>query len=185
MREGSKQSLRRDSNAVGRVLYTLRMNIKIAFGLLAAIVVVGIGVLLASSNSPAQVVPEVVTQPTATATTTTPAEEPQTVLPKPAAKAPELTVKAGAPTMILMGFDKKSLTSTSTYPAITGTANVPTIAIAVYDSTDKGLVGAARVPVTRGTWSYYVSVPLAPGMYTIKIYSGAVMSSATLTVVSP
>jgi hypothetical protein len=79
-------------------------------------------------------------------------------------------------------FDASSLVSTSTYPTITGTANIPQVGILITNSKNVGIVKTS-VPVVNGHWSYPCSVALAPGVYNLILFTDNIITgNAKLTV---
>ena len=82
-------------------------------------------------------------------------------------------------------FDAVSFTSSSTYPALTGTANVSKVGIIIYDSKNLGLVGTPNVSVEKGHWTYYSSVALPPGLYSVLLLGGATNAVARLIITNP
>ncbi|MFA6585433.1 MAG: hypothetical protein WCS97_03245 [Candidatus Paceibacterota bacterium] len=82
-------------------------------------------------------------------------------------------------------FDPRSLTSTSTYPVITGTANVPKISITVYDREGVGIVSASNIQVKDGHWTYYCSAKLVAGKYMLIVMAEDVSVRTALTVQNP
>ena len=157
------------------------MNNKVVIGILATIVVVGIGIYY--SLPPASPVPTI-----GTATNTTASTAPQTVSSQKAVKTnakPPFTIGTTTVVQSFARFDQDSLTSTSTYPVITGTANVPKIGLTIYNSDGNGIVRPNYVPVIQGHWSYYDSVALMPGTYILILVVGNVDVTAKLVVKNP
>ena len=151
--------------------YTLLyMNTKVLLGIVAALVILVAGYFVlrpAPGSAPA----EIPTQTNASSTSATSS---------PTLSVGTSTVKiARANTQ----FDPSSLISTSAYPTITGTANVPLITIVISNSKGVGIVGTSDVPVVQGHWSYPCSVALPPGNYILTLYvNKTVTAGAELTV---
>jgi hypothetical protein len=85
-------------------------------------------------------------------------------------------------TSAVASFDKSTITTTDSYPTITGTANVPEVGIIINNSKGEGLVGTGEITVENGHWSYSTSVMLPPGTYIVMLYGGAKVVNAQLTV---
>jgi hypothetical protein len=140
---------------------------------LAAVALIGVGyVLLQNAPGTPAAVNTATTTPVASGT--------------PAAVFHQPTLKVGdtkVTTIPASGlFDTSSFTSTSTYPTVTGTANVPLVGIVVSDAEGTGIVGSANVVVEGGHWSYTASVALMPGSYHVTLYVGKNATVAKLTV---
>ncbi len=99
----------------------------------------------------------------------------------------QMQMKFGTPVMVkaFARFDTNSAVSTSAYPKITGTANVPEIGIIVNNSSGKGIVGTDKISVEGGHWSYTIPVELAPGTYTVELYGGPALVTSSLVVTNP
>jgi len=78
--------------------------------------------------------------------------------------------------------DARALVSTSTYPMITGTANVPKVGVVISRSNDVDVVGSFEIPVVTGHWTYYVPAPLVPATYKLRLFGGATTTSAALVI---
>jgi hypothetical protein len=157
------------------------MNTNTILGIVAAgVIVVALGFFLLRPAS----VPAPVEVPSQTAATTT------STISQPVKTGTQPTVTLGTPTSqtarASTQFDPSSLISTSTYPTITGTANVPLLTLIISNSKGVGIVGTADVPVVNGHWSYPCSVALPPGAYTVILYVNKTVSAgARLTVNKP
>ncbi len=78
-------------------------------------------------------------------------------------------------------FDQRSYTSVATYPTVSGTANVPSVFVIVYNAKNEGLVGT-RVPVENGKWSFQSIVALPAGYYRVDLIGGETAQTRTLEV---
>lgn len=148
-----------------------------------AIVIVGIGAYMLTRpkavTAPALVEEEVVATTTTSAPTTTPTAADTKSQPTFSVGPTTKTVTAA-----VASFDKSTITTTDSYPTITGTANVPEVGIIINNNKGEGLVGTGEIKVENGHWSYSTSVLLPPGTYTVMLYGGAKVVSAQLTVSS-
>ncbi len=118
-------------------------------------------------------------QPEATTSSST------TSVAKPAQQPPKQpTFTQDSPAQIVASarFDTASLTSTSTYPVITGTASISEVGLVVSTMAGYGLAGAGHISVTSGHWEYPIPVPLTPGSYRLTLVGGPTDVTATLTV---
>ncbi len=161
-----------------QVVYTFPMKNNVILGVLA-IIIVGIGAYVLSRPKAAPA--PAIEQEAVAATTTTP-EAPV----KPVAKRSEPTFSVGPTTKTSVSakaaFDSSTITTTDSYPTITGTANVPEVGIIINNSKGEGLVGTGEITVENGHWSYSSSVHLPPGTYTLVLFGGAKVMNAQLTV---
>lgn len=80
-------------------------------------------------------------------------------------------------------FDLRSYTSVSTYPTLSGTANVENVFIVINTDKGVGLVGT-EVPVEKGHWTYQSVVGLPVGYYTVQLFGGSVVQTRTLSVIA-
>ncbi len=147
------------------------MNTKIALGIVVTgVVIVAISFYLVRPLS--------VTEQASIASSTTLVSHPQKTSGNPA----QPTVTVGTPTATgvkpVTAFDSSSLASTSSYPVITGTANVPSIGVIIKDNKGVGIVGTSNISVVNGHWSYADSVSLRPGNYTVVLYVGKTVTAA-------
>ena len=156
------------------------MNTKVAFTIAAIIVVLLVALfLLHPENAPVS---------TGTSTSNVIASSTTSAsLTKPTHTQPPLAIKVGTTTLnnfpVSALFDSSSYVSTSTYPTVTGTANVPQVGVIINNSKNVGVVGTWDIPVTQGHWSYSCSVKLPPGSYTAIVFVGkTVTETAKLTV---
>ncbi len=124
---------------------------------------------------------------TAHAATSTPSiAELQATLASLQAKLAELQSKAGGISITYhvtkkAEFDQRSYTSVATYPTVSGTANVPSVFVVVYNDKNEGIVGT-RVPVENGTWSFQSSVALPIGYYRVDLMGGEIVQTRVLHV---
>ena len=154
------------------------MKNNVILGVLA-IVIIGIGGYMLTQpkavTAPALVEEEVVAS-TTVQTPVTPAVD----------KKSQPTFSVGPTTKTVTAavasFDKSTITTTDSYPTITGTANVPEVGIIINNSKGEGLVGTGEITVENGHWSYSSSVHLPPGTYTLVLFGGAKVMNAQLTV---
>jgi len=161
------------------------MNTKIALGLGGIIIVLGVGYYALRPAAPA-LAPGSAEVPSATTSTA--------VVPTTATSTPPQTVKDRSKPTFTIGpttvvapsaaFDVASLTSSSAYPVITGSATVSKVGMIIYNSENVGIIGTSDISVTQGRWSYPCSIPLEPGTYTLKLFFGTASQTATLTVTS-
>lgn len=142
---------------------------KIVLGFIGVIAVVVLGYLLGTFQTAHAPTPE--SNANATGTTT---------------KSSEPTFKFDTPVLInqkaYTHIDTASLVTTSNYPTITGTANVPEVGIIIYDDANRGLVGTSHIPVKNGKWTYSISVFLPKGGYKVVVIGGVQATVGTLTV---
>lgn len=156
------------------------MKNNVIFGVLA-VIIVGAGAYMLMQpkavTAPALVEEEVVAS-TTVQTPVTPAVD----------KKSQPTFNVGPTTKTVTAavasFDKSTITTTDSYPTITGTANVPEVGIIINNNKGEGLVGTGEIKVENGHWSYSTSVLLPPGTYTVMLYGGAKVVNAQLTVSS-
>jgi hypothetical protein len=145
------------------------MSNKIALAIVVVAIVVGF-FLLRSPN---------ISGPGTTSTTASSTSQ------KATSTQPSITV--GVPVKVLpvsAAFNSNSLISTSSYPTVSGTANVSQVGIIVNNDRGVGIVGTANVPVTGGHWIYHCSVALAPGTYTVSLYANGVIKAIAELVVN-
>lgn len=157
------------------------MKNNVIFGVLA-IIIVGIGAYVLMQPKAAPAIPEeVAATATTTATATVPASLPVVV---DAKSKPTFSVGPTTKTVVPANaaFDSATITTTDSYPTITGTANVPEVGIIINNSKGEGLVGTGEIKVENGRWAYSTSVLLPPGTYTLVLFGGAKVANAQLTV---
>ena len=153
------------------------MKNNVILGVVALIIVLGGAYFLLH---PQRVPAPAIEQEVVVATTTP--ETPQ----KPVAKKSEPTFSVGPTTKTAVSakaaFDSNTITTTDSYPTITGTANVPEVGIIINNSKGDGLVGTGEIKVEDGHWTYSSSVPLPAGTYTLVLFGGAKVMNAQLVV---
>ena len=76
------------------------------------------------------------------------------------------------------------MTTTSSYPVITGSANVAEFQLYIVRSDTVAIVGA-KIPVVGGRWSFSSSVKLSPAIYRVVIEAGGATAVGKLTVKAP
>jgi hypothetical protein len=158
------------------------MNTKAVLGWAVLVIIVGAGVYFFSQTSPLQVPQETATS-TPAATTTAAVYQPS-VAGAPAHAAPVVEIAPAQRVVIVpkIDIDETSLASTSTNPIITGTANIPTVGLVIFNSADVGIVGSWSIPVVDGHWSYAVPLALAPGNYVVKMVGASPEVKRTLVI---
>lgn len=168
------------------------MNTKVTWGVLVvAVILASVAYYVRSTPAGGVVVaPQTFVATTTPTTSSTPSQSSPSPEPKvPTATKPQVDVQYGSATIEKVpasaNFDTSSLVSTSSYPVITGTANVSKISILISNSKGDGLVATKNVPVVNGRWAYYCSVALVPADYKVSIYDGISVQNATLVVEAP
>jgi hypothetical protein len=161
--------------------YMKNTNTKVLLGVVAAIVILVAGFFLLR---PTQVSAPVETSEQAAASTTPTVSQPKQTA--GATTQPTFTFGTSTAkiTRAVTQFDPSSLISTSTYPSITGTANVPLIGIIIRNSKGVGIVGTSDIPVVQGHWSYPCSVALQPGTYTLILYANKTITAGAQLIVT-
>lgn len=148
------------------------MNNKVAIGLVAAVILIGIAFAYFNS-APSASAPLTATSTTQVATTT--AVVPSAAAPKitPAASSTTVAPKTDAPvvkkTNRVVTLDAGSLITSTNRPTLTGTANVSGVAIVIDNPEGVGIAGSWEIPVTGGKWSYTPPQALKPGTYTVHL----------------
>ncbi len=158
------------------------MNTKILVGALAAIVIL-VAAFFAFHKSATAPAP-VSSAPVPAATTTAPVAATSspaatTTAAKPA--TPSFTV-ISQKAVHVAAFDQSSLTASSPRPVITGTANVPSVAIVLDNPSGVGIAGSSRIAVTNGRWSFTAPQRLSAGIYTLHLLGGDQEVVAKLTI---
>ncbi len=156
---------------------SLRMNIKVALGIVIVAIILVISFFLLhprTVSAPTTVTPA---EQSATASTTSqPSQLQQT--------SQKLGTTGATITELIARFNSIPIVSTSAYPTISGIANTPKVGIIINNSKDKGIVGTANIPVIRGQWSYSTSVALVPGTYTVVLFVGKTVTEVASLIVN-
>lgn len=164
------------------------MKTKVAIGLVVAICVLGVGYLALqprTASSPVEIPTDEHTA-TTTPTPTPAAAVTPSVTNNSASSIAKPTITTGPVTTktepAVAQFADTNMVTTENYPTFGGTANVPRVAIIIYNSDGAGLVSTDQIMVENGRWSYNTSIMLPPDTYTIELYGGAKVVKTTLEV---
>lgn len=164
------------------------MNNKVAIGLVAAIIVIGVAFVAFQKHLPETVQIPLGNTPAATTTepapeatnTSSPAATSGATTPAPS-QGPVVTQVSSTPVR-LATFDQLTFTTSSTHPVVTGKANVKTVGIVLDDPKGVGIAGSFEIPVEEGHWSFSVPQALKPGTYTLHLIGGDNKVDAKLVV---
>lgn len=156
------------------------MNKNIAFGIVAALIVIAIAFFAFHKPASAPTIPVQTATSTATAATTTATSTGSTAATS-SSKTPSVSIGKPQPVRIAT-IDQSSLLAHTPRPTITGTANVSAVAIVIDNPQGVGIVGSSNVPVTNGHWSFTPPQPFTPGTYTVHLLGGDKQVDAKLVV---
>ena len=149
----------------------MSLNQRVVIGILAVVALLAVALFFSRSTPPSSTAP-LSTVPAAA--TVRPSEEPALSTLK--SKTQDITVS------VPITFDAQSLTSTSSYPAISGTAEAKTLEIVIADKEGVGIIKTSNIEVMNGHWILYVSKALPPGVYLVFVTGGGVTTTAPLLI---